>query len=225
MSMVSGGKTLHLPGITKKIVAEGGSKTPVQSAARKRFSDWIAVCFIIVPLIAVSFFVNLYYQNLVNDARSQAVGSVIGDGYKMSTAKSAMIETTWPAIVIWFAITALVFVILLVFTNVVEKSFPLTLFITFALALFALFGPDLFAHPVSKDSDSFADWAKEKYSLSSIDNSTSSSLSSYFNAKEADGQPVRMNVYQTPENVIYLYRSEKELMDILSKNIDAKSNS
>ena len=39
MSMVSGGKTLHLPGITKKIVAEGGSKTPVQSAARKRFSD------------------------------------------------------------------------------------------------------------------------------------------------------------------------------------------
>lgn len=222
MSMVSGGKTLHLPGITSRKTVE--PKAAVKS--KKKMSAWVGMLLFVLPLSILSFSINLFCESQVEDMRSKVIGGPVGDGYKFSVEQINAPMYAGISIGSWLITLAIMVILMGVFTDFLERDYvgPFVL-VSLACMIFALFGPGFFKESAHDDADNFGEWAKAKYSLSSLDGYNN--RKEVLDAKESDGTPVKMNVYRNPDNVIYLYRTEQDLLNALSNSIavSSKTNS
>lgn len=216
MSIASGGRVWNLPGLKED--------APVNTKNKRGMSSYITyLMFVIFPVSLVSLSIQCYTNHITNEARVGAnSGGAVGDGYNFVNSVNLVALGISFAVILLLSVGSALFYVLK--SNVTDQK-PLKMTVAFIILAMLIFGPIVaknFIVPFqSSNIQNFSEWAKEKYSLSKLESYESNKTS--LDARDITGEKVKMYIYRSPENLVYLYRSEEELQKILTNNIATKT--
>ena len=208
MSLVSGGKALHLPGISSLPAAE--------KAQRKTWSPWLSLlAFAFLFTISLVALVFLEYKN-IDVQGSLGRGPTDDGGFQLSKTIGAQ----WG--LVWAATAAIMIPGVLSCYVAFKTSFGKKRIFRFFLPALCIlivfivpyFLSGTFAPESTGKTQSFSEWAKDKYDLSGIERYTEKLT---LKAQDQNHNPVEFNVFKSADNVVYLYRNEDELRHVLTE--------
>lgn len=210
MSLVSGGKVLHLPGISSLPAAE--------KQQRKTWYPWLSIlAFVFLFTLSLSALVFLEYKH-VELQESLGRGPTDDGGYQLSKTAGAQWGIAWAGVASIMIPTAIGYYVAYK-TSFGKKGFArvfLPILCGSIIFVVPYFLSGLIASESSVKKPSFSEWAKDKYSLSAIDLYTEKLV---IKAKDQDHHPVEFNVFKSADNVVYLYRNEEELRNLLTERV------
>lgn len=206
MSLVSGGRALHLPGISSLPTAEKPN--------RKTWSPWLsAFAFAFLFALSLGVLVLLEYKN-IEFQESLGRGPTNDGGFKVSETLGSQWGIVWAGVAA-IMIPSMIGVYVACKTSFGENRFSAVLPIICCLTIFFVpyFLSGTFV-PDSAGTQSFSEWAKDKYDLSGIELYNEKLT---LKAQDKSHNPVEFNVFKSADNVVYLYRNEDELRHVLTE--------
>ena len=225
---VSGGKVFHVPGISdQKKDTTGGSRiaSPVSKVWNIPFVVYLT-CILSINIGAVIIFAFLYQKIFAHGKSLDAVSGPSGSGYII--ASSAHSDPFTLSLLVWVGTFSLDFIVFLIFVvksrayvryhvkKVMGIIISATLITMMMAAALILVSP----YEKSVNAQSFSEWVKEKYSLSSISSFSPSDNS--VEGKDANGNTVNINLINVG-NTYYSYQTKEELLSIAKEiNQDVK---
>lgn len=215
MSMVSGGRVWNLPGAKEA--------HPIHANGKKGMSSYITYMLaVVLPVSLVNLSVQCYVNHIFNEARTGPNSSgAVGEGYKLvNSFNSFNYLAMGGSFALFLVLTIAAALFYIIKSNVIEQKVLKKTAAFIVLALLVL-GPILAKNsivPLQNSSvENFSEWAKAKYGLSKLESYEMSKTS--LDARDTTGEKVKMYVYRSPANLVYLYRSEEDLQKILTTNI------
>lgn len=210
----SGGKAMHLPGISRSVKVFS-FKNP------QAWPSWSVAC-IFLGLFAFSLVMFLWGKHLSEASiEPSSYGPTSDGGYKVVPTSNSMLA--FAIMLVGYTLPTLIALFLLLKTNFGQGILkglilPVICFFTVMLGPYCVV-QIVIPNITTPQVQSFSDWAKGKYHLSSIKGYDDKLA---IDAKDANGGSVKMNVFKTPENIVYLYENSQQFDDIIKHITDTK---
>lgn len=208
VSIVSGGRALHLPGISLVPKEE--------NPPRKKWHPLLFIlAFSFLFVLSLSVLVFLEYKN-IELKEIQGAGPTDDGGYQLSKTVGAQWGIVWSGVAA-IMIPSILGIYVAYKTRfgkkIVTRNFaPILCCLTLFIAPYFLSGT--FVPESAGKVQSFSEWAKDKYDLSAIEMYTQKLV---LKAEDQNNKPVELNVFKSADNVVYLYHNEDELRNILAE--------
>lgn len=213
---VSGGKTLHLPGVSSKN-PEFPEQLGAVSISKKRWLAMIACVSTLTLLPGVVYFsVSLPIFERIISAENKITPSSAGFTFPAEDMGIPIFALTFTG----FLFLSCMFTMLVAGkTSLLTKSSERGLKILFATACilftaqaFGILNTPMFKYHVGSTS-AFSQWATAKYNLADIDTLVLHGKKATLTAHEKDGSETTMKVYWVGRTA-YLYQTDAELNSI-----------
>lgn len=217
MSLASGGRTLHLPGLSTIRQSEHVDDKP--SKKHILLFALLAGIVAVLPLIGVLCALPaIGEQKHLNE-----ISGPQGEGFFIADVvwDRAYLQLMMGAWFLSFALEVVVYIAFMKAHKITAvrylQTFAVSIIIAFALSASVLI--ITMSGGYSNTSDQFRDWAKAKYQLSEV--GYFSPESGILEGKDSAGNKVNLNVVHD-KNVFYLYQDNEQLLKIAQDMVYSK---